>query len=165
MTTSLSIICGMDENRLIGSNNALPWRLPADMVYFKKTTMSKPILMGRKTYESIGKPLPGRRNIIISRDSSYQAEGCDIASSIEAAIDLVDDQPEAMLIGGASLYEQTMTVADALYITEIHHQFSGDAWFPAIDAENWKEVWREEHPADERNKFRYAFVKYLRNLD
>ena len=161
MTTSLSIICGMDENRLIGSDNALPWHLPADMVYFKKTTMGKPILMGRKTYESIGKPLPGRRNIIISRDSSYQAEGCDIASSIEAAIDLVDDQPEAMLIGGASLYEQTMVVADSLYITEIHHQFSGDAWFPAIDPGNWKEVWREEHPTDERNKFNYAFVKYL----
>lgn len=162
MTTSLSIICGMDDNNLIGNNNALPWHLPADMAYFKKTTMGKPILMGRKTYESIGKPLPGRRNIVISRDSTYRAEGCDITHSIQSAVDLVRDQTEIMLIGGASLYKQSMELAKTLYITEIHHQFSGDAWFPAINSDDWLETWREEHPADQRNQYSYAFVKYIR---
>ncbi len=162
MTTKLSIICGMDENRLIGKDNALPWHLPADMAYFKKTTMSKPLLMGRKTYESIGKPLPGRRNIIITRDSSYQAEGCDVTHSIQQALDLVADQPEIMLMGGASLYEQTIDIADCLYITEIHHKFEGDAWFPAINPIQWKESWRENHPADDRNHYPFSFVKYLR---
>ena len=162
MTASLSIICGFDQNRLIGNNNALPWHLPADMAYFKKTTMSKPILMGRKTYESIGRPLPGRRNIIISRDESYRAEGCETAAGIQQAIDLVNEQQEVMLIGGSSLYEQTLPLAKTLYITEIHHQFSGDAWFPAINSDDWLESWREEHEADESNKYAYAFVKYIR---
>ncbi|MBT3204988.1 MAG: type 3 dihydrofolate reductase [Gammaproteobacteria bacterium] len=160
--TSLSIISAMDENNLIGDKNTLPWHIPADFAYFKKTTMGKPVLMGRKTYESIGKPLPGRRNIIISRNSSYQAEGCEITDSIQAAIELVSDHAEVMMLGGASLYEQTLTLADTLYITEVHHQFSGDTWFPAINPDDWKETWREEHPSDERNKFPYAFVKYLR---
>lgn len=152
----------MDENRLIGNDNALPWHLPADLAYFKKTTMNKPILMGRKTFESIGRPLPGRRNIIISRDSTYQVEGCETANSIQAALDLVQEHAEAMLIGGASLYQQTMELAGALYITEIHGQFEGDSWFPAIDPAVWQESFREEHTADDRNKFDYAFVKYLR---
>ena len=162
MATSLSIICGMDENRLIGDNNTLPWHMPADFAFFKKTTMGKPVLMGRKTYESIGKPLPGRRNIIISRDPTFTAEGCDVTDSIQAAVDLVKDQPEAMLLGGASLYQQTLEWAETLYITEIHHQFKGDAWFPPINLEIWKETSREEHAADEKNKYSYAFVKYLR---
>ena len=164
MTTSLSIICGMDENRLIGINNALPWHLPADMVHFKQTTMHKPILMGRKTYESIGRPLPGRRNIIISRDKNYQVEGCDTVHSIQAAIDLVHDQAEVMLIGGSSLYEQTIPMAKTLYITEIHHQFSGDAWFPEINSDDWVESSREEHDIDVSNKYAYAFVNYTRIL-
>lgn len=163
MNTKLSIICGMDENRLIGSQNTLPWHLPADMAYFKKTTMGKPLLMGRKTYESIGKPLPGRRNIIISRDTDYHADGCEVSGSIHAALQQVKNQPEAMLMGGASLYEQTIELADCLYITEIHHQFEGDAWFPVIENNDWKEIWREDHAADERNQFPYSFVKYLRH--
>ena len=107
MSVSLSIITAMDENRLIGSNNSLPWHLPADFAYFKRVTMDKPIIMGRKTYESIGRPLPGRRNIIISRDPDYHAEGCETANSLQAALELVADQDEAMLIGGANLYAQT----------------------------------------------------------
>jgi len=163
MTTSLSIISALDSNRLIGDNNALPWHLPADMAFFKQTTMHKPILMGRKTYESIGRPLPGRQNIIISRNPDYRQPGCDVANSIESALKLVQGQPEAMLMGGASLYQQTMEIADTLYITEIHNAFSGgDAWFPEINAEHWYEVQREEHQADEKNKYDYAFVKYLR---
>lgn len=162
MPVSLSIISAMDENRLIGRDNALPWQLPADLVFFKKTTMGKPIIMGRKTFESIGKPLPGRRNIIISRDPGYQAEGCDSSQSIDAALALVDDQPEAMLIGGAMLYQQTMGIADHLYITEIHEKFEGDAWFPEINPAHWQETWREDHAADERNLYAFTFVKYRR---
>jgi dihydrofolate reductase len=162
MSTSLSIICGMDRNRLIGQNNALPWHLPADMAFFKQTTMGKPILMGRKTWDSIGRPLPGRRNIVISRNPDFKLDGTETATSIEAALELVREHPEAMLMGGSSLYEQTMNIADTLYITEINHVFEGDAWFPEIDPDIWKETSREQHQADEKNKFDYAFVKYLR---
>lgn len=160
MRPSISIICAMDENRLIGNNNSLPWQLPADLAFFKKTTMGKPILMGRKTYESIGRPLPGRRNIIITRDPNIQFEGCETTLGIEQALQLVDDQQEIMLIGGASLYQQTIGMAARLYITEIHARFEGDAWFPAIDPERWIENWREDHQADERNPYAYSFVNY-----
>ena len=162
MPVSLSIISAMDENRLIGQRNALPWHLPADLAFFKRTTLGKPVLMGRKTYESIGKPLPGRRNVIISRDTGYRAEGCEVCCSIDQAMQLVDDVPEAMLIGGASLYTQTLDLADHLYITEIKAVFEGDAWFPKIDPMRWQETWREEHTADEKNPYSYAFVKYTR---
>ena len=162
MRTKLSIICGMDRNRLIGNNNALPWHLPADMAFFKQTTMGKPVLMGRKTWESIGRPLPGRRNIVISRNPNFKPEGCETADSIEAALELAAEHPEAMLMGGSSLYEQTQDIADTLYITEIHHVFEGDSWFPEIDQALWKEVSREAHKADEKNPYDYAFVKYLR---
>ena len=162
MPASLSIICAMDQNRLIGNNNQLPWRLPADLAFFKKTTMNKPILMGRRTYESIGRPLPGRRNIIITRDPDVSFEGCETVLSINSALALVDDQPEAMLIGGASLYEQTIELAERLYITEIDAIFEGDAWFPKIDPLCWNETWREHHEPDERNDYAYSFVKYCR---
>jgi len=162
MTTSLSIISGMDRNRLIGTNNALPWHLPADMAFFKRTTMGKPVLMGGKTWQSIGRPLPGRRNIVITRNPDFNPAGSETADSIEAALALVGEHPEAMLMGGSSLYEQTMDIADALYITEIHHVFEGDAWFPEIDPAIWKEVSREEYAADEKNRYDHAFVKYLR---
>ena len=162
MSTKLSIICGMDRNRLIGNKNALPWRLPADLAFFKQTTMGKPILMGRKTWDSIGRPLPGRRNIIITRNAAFKPQGAETVDSIDAALALVNDQPEAMLMGGASLYEQTIDIADALYITEIHHVFDGDAWFPEIDMALWKEAERVAHQADENNPYAYDFVKYLR---
>ncbi len=162
MTASLSIITAMDENRLVGDNNTLPWHLPADFAYFKRVTMNKPIIMGRKTFESIGRPLPGRRNIIISRDPDYHVDGCDTASSLESALEMVADQTEAMLIGGANLYAQTIRLADTLYITEIHAKFKGDAWFPAIDQELWIETQREDHAADESNAYAYSFVTYTR---
>ncbi|MDJ0881406.1 MAG: type 3 dihydrofolate reductase [Gammaproteobacteria bacterium] len=161
MTASLSIISAMDENRLIGNKNTLPWHLPADLAFFKRTTLNKPILMGRKTYESIGRPLPGRRNIIITRNTGYEQSGCEIVASIDEALVMVNDQPEVMLIGGASLYEQTINQATRLYITQIHAQFEGDAWFPEIDPIRWQEVWREAHQADAKNPCDYSFVKYL----
>lgn len=162
MKPRLSIICGMDRNRLIGNNNALPWRLPADLAFFKQTTLGKPVLMGRKTWESIGRALPGRRNIVITRNADFKPEGGETANSIESALALVEGHPEAMLMGGANLYQQTIDIADVLYITEINHVFDGDAWFPEIDSAHWKEVSREEHQADEKNPYDYAFVKYLR---
>lgn len=162
MTASLSIIAAMDQNRLIGTQNTLPWHMPADLAFFKKTTLGKPILMGRKTYQSIGRPLPGRRNIIITRNPDFEAEGCECCSSVEQALQLIDDAPEAMLIGGASLYEQTLDLAEKLYITEIHHQFEGDAWFPHFSAEDWQQEWKEDHQADDKNRFDYSFVKYSR---
>jgi dihydrofolate reductase len=162
MTASLSLICAMDQNRLIGSNNALPWHLPADLAFFKKTTLGKPIVMGRKTYESIGRPLPGRQNIIITRNPEFHAEGCDTCTSIDQAIELAGDQDEVMLIGGASLYQQTIDLAQHLYLTRIHHQFEGDAWFPEFDLQQWHEVWREDHTRDEKNGYDFSFLKYSR---
>jgi dihydrofolate reductase len=162
METSLSIITAFDRNRLIGRDNALPWHLPADLAFFKKTTLGKPIIMGRKTYESIGRPLPGRRNLIVSRNSGFQAKGCEVCSSVDEALGLAQDQPEAMLIGGASLYQQALERAHTLYVTEIHAVFDGDAWFPEIKPAQWRESWREDHAADERNPHAYSFVKYSR---
>jgi dihydrofolate reductase len=146
--TELSLIVAMDDNRLIGSNNDLPWQMPADLAYFKRTTMGKPIIMGRKTFASIGRPLPGRRNVVITRDSGFSAPGCEIANGIEAALSLCSDAEEVMLIGGASLYQQTIDQATRLYVTRIHHSFEGDTWFPEIDLGLWKQETREDHNAD-----------------
>lgn len=162
--TSLSLIVAMDDNRLIGNKNKLPWHLPADLAFFKRTTMGKPIVMGRKTFESIGKPLPGRRNIVITRDDSFSAAGCEVANSIEAAMSLTKDDDEVMLIGGASLYEQTIARATQLYITRIHQSFEGDTWFPEIDLSEWKAVNREDFDADHSNQYAYSFIKYVREF-
>ncbi len=162
--TSLSLIVAMDENRLIGNKNKLPWHLPADLAFFKRTTMGKPIVMGRKTYESIGKPLPGRRNIVITRDATFSAAGCEVANSIETAMLLTKDDDEVMLIGGASLYQQTIARAAQMYITRIHQSFEGDTWFPEIDLHEWKEVTRKDFDADHSNQYAYSFVKYVREI-
>jgi dihydrofolate reductase len=159
----LSLIWAMDQNRLIGNNNSLPWYLPADLAFFKRTTMGKPMIMGRKTFDSIGRPLPGRQNIVITRDSTFSAEGCDIANSIGEAMSLVsEEKQEAMLIGGASLYLQMLAQADTLYLTQIHHTFSGDTWFPEMDMSQWSEVYREDFEADEKNRHAYSFMQYQR---
>ena len=162
--TRLSLIVAMDENRLIGSDNQLPWHLPADLAFSKRTTMGKPVLMGRKTFQSIGKPLPGRRNIVITRDAAFAAEGCEIAGSIDAALALCADHEEVMLIGGASLYEQTLERADTLYITRIRHAFEGDTWFPEFDESGWKIADLQEQGADDRNAYAVSFVKYVRDI-
>ena len=162
--THLSLIVAMDENRLIGSDNQLPWRLPADLAFFKRTTMGKPIIMGRKTYDSIGRPLPGRRNIVITRDPEFSAEGCEIVHTIEAALEGCSDHDELMLIGGATLYEQTLDQVSSMYITRIHHGFSGDTWFPEFDVSNWKIAEQQDFDADADNPFSYSFVKYVREF-
>lgn len=162
--TKISLIVAMDDNRLIGSKNGLPWHLPADLAFFKRTTMGKPIIMGRKTYESIGKPLPGRRNIVVTRDPDFSAAGCEIANGIDSAIDLCQNDVEIMLIGGASLYRQSLERATDLYITRIHRSFEGDTWFPDFDESQWKLEKRDYFDADTSNIHDHSFIKYVREF-
>lgn len=154
----ISIIAAMADNRVIGIDNRLPWSLPADMKWFRQQTSGKPVLMGRKTYDSIGKPLPNRRNIIISRDAGLVVGGCEVVNSVEAALGLCRDTPEVMIIGGASFYEQMLPKADRLYLTLVHAEVAGDAHFPEIDANEWREIERTDHHADGANGFDYSFV-------
>lgn len=153
------MIAAMANNRIIGLDNKMPWHLPADLQHFKKVTMNKPVVMGRKTFESIGRPLPGRRNIIISRNSDYSAAGIEVVTSPEAAISLLCDEEELMIIGGGNIYKQFLDIADTLYLTFIDVMAEGDTQFP--DYENsatWQQVSCEQHIADEKNKHDYKFV-------
>ncbi len=154
----ISFIWGQDRNRLIGCNNSLPWRLPADMAWFKKSTMGKPILMGRKTYESIGRPLPGRTNLILSRQTDFLIDGCTVVHSLDDAKSAVPDADEVMVMGGAEIYALLFNQAERLYITEIDAEFEGDAWFPEFDRGQWKEIFRESHQPHEKNAYPYAFI-------
>ena len=154
----LSIVVAMDDNRLIGSKNQLPWHLPADLAYFKKLTTGKSILMGRKTYDSIGRPLPNRRNIVITRNSNISIPGCEVVSSIDHALELTKDDPEVMVIGGASLCEQLLPKINRLYITKIDGEFEGDVFFPKYDDFDWLEVSCESHPKDNSNAYSYKFI-------
>lgn len=155
--TSISLIAAMANNHVIGRNNSLPWHLPADLNHFKNVTMGKPIVMGRKTFESIGKPLPGRQNIIVTHDKMYQATGCTIINSIDH-IKLVSDALEIMVIGGAEIYKQLLPQAQRLYLTYVHTDVTGDSYFPQWQANEWQEISREDHLADENNKYDYSFV-------
>jgi len=158
----LSLIVAMATNRTIGIDKKMPWHLSADLKKFKAITMGHPILMGRKTFESIGRPLPGRQNIVISRDTSYQQEGCLVFNDLEIALEHLADQEEVFVIGGATLYEATVVRADRLYITQIHKEFSGDTWFPDVKAENWQELTREDINDDASVDFDYSFINYKR---
>ena len=132
----ISLIVAHDLNRVIGYENEMPWHLPSELQYFKKMTMGKPMIMGRKTFESIGRPLPGRRNIVITRNTNYSADGIEVVGSLDEALQLVQDVPEIMIIGGAQIFEQAMAIADKLYITLINHEFNGDTYFPQY--EEWQ---------------------------
>ncbi len=158
----LSLVVAMDKNRVIGIDGGLPWHLSSDLKYFRDITMGKPIIMGRKTHESIGRPLPGRRNIVVTRNSDFEAPGCDVVTSLEAALELVEDVEEVMMVGGASLYLDTLPVADHIYMTEVHAEVKGDTWFPEIDPDEWQEISRTEFSADENNEHHYSFVVYER---
>lgn len=161
-TMKLAIIVAMDKQNLIGKNNDLPWKLSADLQYFRKVTMGKPLIMGRNTHESIGRPLPGRKNIIVSTNKDYQAEGCFVVQSLEQAFIACEDAEEAMVMGGASLYEQLLPQADKLYLTHVNAELEGDTWFPKWEKSHWQEISREDHPADEKNQYPYSFVVYER---
>ena len=155
----ISIVVAMAANGVIGRDNHLPWHLPADLQHFKQTTMGKPILMGRKTFESIGRPLPGRTNIVITRDEDYTAEGCVVVHSIEAAMQAAGAQEEIMVIGGAEFYRQVLPYTDTIYLTRIHADFAGDTFFPELVDSEWREVERIDCEADASNPQRYSFVR------
>jgi len=154
----LSIVVAMDSNRLIGKDNGLPWHLPADLAFFKKLTTGNTILMGRKTFDSIGRPLPNRCNIIITRNADIEIAGCEVVNSIEKALSLVQSETEVMVIGGAKLYQQILPIADRLYITQVEGEFDGDTYFPHYDEDDWLEVSCESHQPDEKNKHAYHFI-------
>ena len=154
----INLIVAVDTTRGIGKDGDLPWRLPADLKHFKRTTMGHPIVMGRKTHESIGKALPGRTNIVVTRQADYTAEGCVVVDSVEnaiAAARAADD--EVMIIGGASLYEATLPHADRIYLTVVDGDFDTDTFFPALETDTWAVVDEEPHDADERNPHDYTF--------
>jgi len=154
----ISLIVAMATNRAIGLNNKMPWHLSADLKKFKQITMGSPILMGRKTYESIGRPLPGRSNIIISRNTDYQQPGCLVFNTIEQAIKSCQQYDEIFVIGGATFYEAMIAVADKLYLTEINKAFEADTFFPVINRAEWKEVAREDISNDPSVDFTYSFI-------
>ena len=157
----LSVIAAMAKNRVIGIDNTLPWHLPEDLRHFKALTMGHHIVMGRKTYESIGKPLPGRVTVIVTRDAAYRAEGCVIAPSLDAAIAACGGDAEIFFVGGAELYAQILPRAQRLYLTEIQAEYAGDARFPAVDASRWIETAREHRVA--ADGLAYDFVTYQRH--
>ena len=170
----LSLISAVAKNDVIGGGNTLLWDLPADMKHFRTTTSGHTVIMGRKTYESIGRPLPNRKNIVITRDANYSHEGIDVVSSLEEALRLASlehgkefeenqDEVEVFVIGGGEIYKQAIDKANKLYITEVHQDFEGDAHFPNIDKNMWQEISREDYGADADNKIPYSFVTYKKS--
>lgn len=159
-----SIIVAKAENNVIGKDNDLIWHMPADLRHFKNTTFGHYIIMGRKTFESFKKPLPGRTSIIITRNKDYQAEGCHVVHDLSQAFKIARDnhQEEAFILGGAEIYKLSLDLADKIYLTEIKASFEGDAFFPEIDYTQWQETMREEHDADEKNPYPYAFVELVK---
>ncbi len=154
----VALIWAMTRNRVIGRANTLPWRLPVDMQRFKALTTGHPVVMGRKTFESLGRPLPHRTNVVVTRDTGYAPAGCLVAHSLDAALALAadhaaPDKPEIFVIGGADLYRQTLARADRLYVTLIEADIAGDAWFPEFDWQDWREIERRAQPADDKNQY------------
>jgi dihydrofolate reductase len=169
----ISLIAAISRNNVIGRDNKLMWDMPADMKHFRDTTSDHTVIMGRKTFESIGRPLPKRMNIVITRDTSYSREGLYTVNSLEEALRLASleqgkefeqnqDEVEVFIIGGGEIYKQAMDKADKLYITIIDAELDGDSYFPEIDENKWKVSSREDHPADEENPMPYAFVTYIK---
>ncbi|RVT98097.1 dihydrofolate reductase [Mucilaginibacter limnophilus] len=155
MTTS--IIVAISQNYAIGKNNQLLWHMPHDLKHFKETTSGHTVIMGRKTFDSVGKPLPRRRNIVITRQH-IEIAGCEVVSSIDDAIELCKDEEEVFIVGGAEIYRQSMGITNRIYLTIIHHIFEADTFFPEIDYSQWKEIKREDYPADEKNAYSYSFI-------
>ncbi len=164
----LSLIWAMASNRVIGRNNSLPWRLPNDMRHFMNTTMGKPVLMGRKTFESMKAPLPGRTNIVMTRDADWDHPGVNVVASLAAGLELAEQQglidgvEEVMVIGGAEIYALALPLADKLYITHVHAQPDGDVYFPEFDLDAWTAGEQQDFDADERHSSAYSFANYER---
>lgn len=166
LDTPVALIWAMAENRVIGLDNKLPWYLPKDLAFFKQCTWGKPVVMGRKTHESIGRPLPGRTNIIVTRDTTYQAKGCKVVHSLEEALTvadqgcLIDGAEEIIVMGGAEIYAQALPFAQKLYITKVHAVIEGDAYFPDFDLSNWTESLEQHCPAEGTGEYSYSFHIY-----
>ena len=155
---TISIIVAMDKKGVIGLDGDLPWHLSADLKHFKSITMGKPLIMGRKTHESIGRPLPGRKNIVLTHSQEFKTDGCMVVYSLEEALVAAGEVDEVMIMGGSGIYDQALARADRLYLTEVHADVNGDVYFPEFDRSEWVEIEREDHSADDKNNFDYSFV-------
>ncbi len=161
----ISIIVAIGNNRVIGIKNALPWNLPADMEHFRQLTTGKPLIMGQKTFESIGKALPGRINIILTLDNNFKASGCLIAHSIEEALQIAEEKgDEVMICGGVSVYKQFLPLANRMYLTLIDGNFNGDAYFPEFNWQDWNETERVDNNSDKDNPYSYSFVTLQKKI-
>ena len=155
---SLSIAVAIGENYAIGKNNQLLWHMPADLRFFKQTTSGHTVIMGRKTFDSVGKPLPNRRNIVITRDTELKIEGVEVVNSLDEALAISKtEEKSAFIVGGAEIYKQALPKTQKIYLTTIHHRFEADTFFPEIDRKEWKVISSEHHKADEKNKYDYTF--------
>lgn len=154
----ISIIVATDENWIIGKKNGLPWKLSADLKHFKALTTGHTVIMGRKTFDSIGKPLPERTNIIITRNSDFKVPDCIVVGSMEEALEASPDNDEIFVMGGAEIYKQFLPIVQTIYLTRIHHRFDGDISFPALNPADWKETRREDFDRDDKNPYRYTFL-------
>ena len=160
---TINLIVAVDSKNGIGKNNLLPWHLPADLKYFKSLTSGYPIIMGRKTYDSIGRVLPNRKNIIISRQADLEINGASIVGSLEESIELCKAEEKVFIIGGAQIFQQALPLADVIYLTQIHHNFEADVFFPEIDSIEWQEEDCVRNEPDEKNLYPYSFIKYRRS--
>ena len=158
----VSIVVAMDENGLIGADNRLPWHLPADLRHFKALTMGHPLLMGRRTHESIGRPLPGRHNIVLTHRCAYRAPGCTVVHDYASAREAAGAEAELMVIGGAKVFAQVLPEAGTIHLTRIHHAFDGDTYFPELTTGGWREAAREDFLPDAANPFAYSFIRLER---
>jgi len=156
----IQIVVAYTDNRVIGRDNGLPWRLPSDLAHFKKTTMGHPIIMGRNTWESLGRPLPGRPNLVVSRNAAYRAEGATVYPSLQAALDDCARADTVCIIGGEQIFRHALPLADRIIATEIHAHVDGDTWFPELDGATWRETRREPQP--EENGYAFDFAEYTR---
>ena len=165
MTVKISLIAAVAENGVIGKDNWMPWHIKSEFQYFKNTTMGRPIVMGRKSFEALGKPLPGRQNIVVTRSRHFAAAGAEVAHSLDEALARVRLPAPAFCIGGAELYREALPRADALYVTEIARDVPGDTFFPPFDRREWREAAREKHPPDGPDALPFDFVTYVRRGD
>lgn len=157
MNRHISMVVAMDQNRLIGRHGQLPWRLPEDLRHFRRLTLGKTVLMGRKTFESLGKPLEQRQNWVLSRDARFRPEGCRVFETLDAAV-AAHPEGELMVIGGAEIYRQALPLADRIHLTLVHAALEGDTWFPELPPGRFRETQRHDHPADARHAHPYSFV-------
>lgn len=157
-----SLVVAVARNGVIGRDNALPWRLPAELAHFKRVTMGHPVVMGRRTYESIGKPLPGRKNIVVTHNRAFEAPGCTVVTSLEEAWKAADGADEVCVIGGTTLFAETLPAADVIHLTEVEAEVEGDTWFPPFDRGEWQETEIARHPADERHAYPFRILELTR---